>query len=260
MARPPQHAPADTPPGLPADTALTGKALSVSRHCNACRVCFLGYSRAQTGGSSHPPWSARCCAVPVSGKHVPAAGFLHKRFPFRHLAHQHFFQRHGLCTELQTVGIVYLAAAMLIFHGHGCHRPRRPCNDTPFGSCETLPTSQSPVSFKRWLTTLIPRAISKSPRFSVRVTSWRVCCRRPSAVRWFSPLLFQCVECPLTAAKAEMLDTGHQQVIIWGNHYDNLSRYPRRKIFIHGHHIVMVAARKVIFSTCVCDMNCVKSL
>ena len=27
--------------------------------------------------------------------------------------------RRGLCAELQTVGIVYLAAAMLIFHGHG---------------------------------------------------------------------------------------------------------------------------------------------
>ena len=46
-------------------------------------------------------------------------GFFIKDFPFRHLAHQHFFQRHGLCAELQTVGIVYLAAAMLIFHGHG---------------------------------------------------------------------------------------------------------------------------------------------
>lgn len=31
----------------------------------------------------------------------------------------------------------------------------------------------------------------------------------------FGPLLFQVYERPLTAAKAEMLDTGHQQVIIW---------------------------------------------
>ena len=30
----------------------------------------------------------------------------------------------------------------------------------------------------------------------------------------FGPLLFQVYERPLTAAKAEMLDTGHQQVII----------------------------------------------
>ena len=30
----------------------------------------------------------------------------------------------------------------------------------------------------------------------------------------FGPLLFQVYERPLTAAKAKMLDTGHQQVII----------------------------------------------
>ena len=53
------------------------------------------------------------------GNMFPLPGFFINFFRFRLLELQHLFQRHGLCAELQTVGIVYLAAAMLIFHGYG---------------------------------------------------------------------------------------------------------------------------------------------
>ena len=68
----------------------------------------------------------------------PLPGFFIKDFPFRHFAHQHFFQRHGLCAELQTIGIVYLAAAMLIFHGHGLPQAAAAMTRR-LDPCETLP-------------------------------------------------------------------------------------------------------------------------
>ena len=55
------------------------------------------------------------------------------------------------------------------------------------GSARNSTTSQSPLSRRRWLTTFIPRVMSRSPRRSVCAVSWqRVCSSRPSAVRRFS--------------------------------------------------------------------------
>ena len=43
----------------------------------------------------------------------------------RDAAHQHLFQRHGLCAELQPVSVAGLGAAMLVLDRHGLPEPFR---------------------------------------------------------------------------------------------------------------------------------------
>ena len=128
--------PADTPPGLPADTAApAGKALSVSRHCNACRVCFLGIAARKQAVHLIRHGRRGAAQFRCQGNMFPLPGFFIKRFPLPALRTPAFLpapwpvrraanDRH----RLPCCGHAYIPRAWAATGRGG------PCNDTPFGS------------------------------------------------------------------------------------------------------------------------------
>ena len=152
-------------------------------------------------------------------------GFGVKKGAAGNLADQHLLQGHCLRTELQAVGVVLLRGAVFILHRHGEPAALLSLQRDTIrvgaelhhiaGPGQAQPVADDPhAAHRQQVTPLFPKGIVVAP-FMQQLPL--------DGAQVFGPLLFEVNQRPLPPAKAEVLDAGHQQVVVC-IHQDNLSQ------------------------------------
>ena len=154
------------------------------------------------------------------GHQLAPPGRLVEKCALRNVAHQHFFQRHGLRTELQPVGIVGFGASVLVLYGQGL--------PTSFNVLQRDPLRVDPKLHHVAVTAQPqPMADHLHPACEEQIAAPLALCGivaafvvKPPRGREMilDPLLLKIIQSPLPSAKAEMLDAGHLQVVIRIHH------------------------------------------
>ena len=157
---------------------------------------------------------------------LPPPRFLVEERTLRDDAHQHLFQRHGLCAELQPVGVVGLGTAMLVLDRHGFPEPFRVLQGDALRVGPELDDVAVSAQAKPTADHLHPSGDEQAaaPFGLVCVMAAGVVELAFDGAAVLRPLLFQMDERPLAAAEAEVLDARQGQPVVRAGHQDSLSQ------------------------------------
>ena len=157
---------------------------------------------------------------------LAAAGLFVKEYAFRNFAHQHFFQRHGLGAQLDPVSVRLFFAAVLVLHRRGLPASLGILQGNPFrigpelhhvaGAGHAQPVADHPHS---------TGDEQAAPAFGLGGVMAAGVLQPPfGGAQILAPLLLQVNQGPLAAAKDEMLQAGHEKILILGGHQESLSQ------------------------------------